>query len=109
MRYIEPNPVRAGLVVVLADCAWSGYQGNAMDKACGMLKPHENYHLPGATPPVRQLAYCELFRQAPDPALVYRCAGGGADRNPAGQRTGSGNKSSKPCGAVLGVLIAAGR
>jgi putative transposase len=71
MRYIELNPVRAGMVLHPAGYAWSSYQTNAMGKACGMLKPHEFYLSLGATPPVRRLAYRELFWQALDPALVH--------------------------------------
>ncbi len=70
MRYIELNPVRAGMVAHPADYAWSSYQSNAMGKACGMLQPLEVYLSLGASLPVRQLAYRELFRQALDPALV---------------------------------------
>ena len=71
MRYIELNPVRAGMVAHPADYVWSSYHNNAMGKACGMLQPHEVSLSLGATPPVRQLAYRELFRQALDPALVH--------------------------------------
>jgi putative transposase len=70
MRYIELNPVRAGMVTHPADYAWSSYHSNASGKACGMLQPHEIYLSLGATPPARQSAYRELFRQALDPALV---------------------------------------
>jgi len=71
MRYIELNPVRAGMVVHPADYAWSSYHGNAMGKASDLLQPHENYLSLGVTPPARQMAYRELFRQALDPALVH--------------------------------------
>jgi putative transposase len=71
MRYIELNPVRAGMVTHPADYAWSSYHSNAVGKACAMLEPHEVYLSLGATPPVRQLAYREFFRQPLDAALVH--------------------------------------
>jgi len=70
MRYIELNPVRAGMVTHPADYAWSSYRSNAMGKTCAMLEPHEVYLSLGATPSMRQLAYRELFLQALDPVLV---------------------------------------
>jgi putative transposase len=62
--------VRAMMVTHPAAHAWSIYHSNASGKACGMLQPHEIYLSLGATPPVRQSACRELFRQALDPALV---------------------------------------
>lgn len=70
MRYIELNPVRAGMVAHPADYVWSSYHCNAMGKTCDLLLPHEIYLSLGATLPARQLAYRELFRQALDPELV---------------------------------------
>ena len=70
MRYIELNPVRAGMVTHPADYPWSSYHSNAMGKAYGMLQPHEIYLSLGASPTDRRLAYRELFRQELDPAWV---------------------------------------
>lgn len=71
MRYIELNPVRAGMVTHPADYAWSSYRGNAMGRADDLLQPHEKYLSLGAAFPDRQLAYRELFRQLLDPELVH--------------------------------------
>ena len=71
MRYIELNPVRAGMVMHPGDYAWSSYHCNAMGKPCTILEPQEAYCSLGATPPVRQLAYRELFRQALNPELIH--------------------------------------
>ena len=71
MRYIELNPVRAGMVTHPANYAWSSYRSNAMGKPCAMLEPHEVYLSLGATPSMRQLAYRDLFRLALDPVLIH--------------------------------------
>jgi putative transposase len=62
-RYIEANPVRAGLVARPQDYAWSSYRANALGRADPLLAPHETYLALGATAPARQAAYRALFRQ----------------------------------------------
>ena len=42
-RYIELNPVRAGIVADPADYAWSSYQCHAFDKKVEMWTPHSEY------------------------------------------------------------------
>jgi len=70
MRYIELNPVRAGIVSHPSDYVWSSYRSNAMSHVNEVLQPHELYLLLGATPPARQSAYRDLFRHALDQSLV---------------------------------------
>ena len=40
-RYIELNPVRAGMVIQPEDYAYSSYHANALGKADSMVTPHE--------------------------------------------------------------------
>lgn len=64
MRYIELNPVRAGMVKHPADYLWSSYRANAQMKECTLVEPHEvlmrlrshSRRMQGTG------AYCDLFR-----------------------------------------------
>ena len=64
MRYIELNPVRAGMVAHPCDYAWSSYARNA-DAAVGVhadwIKPHDVYLSLARNPSDRSRAYCALF------------------------------------------------
>jgi len=42
-RYIELNPVRAGMVAQPADYYWSSYQINALEKSSTLCTPHFLY------------------------------------------------------------------
>lgn len=42
-RYIELNPVRAGMVDDPADYSWSSYQSNALGQSISLLTPHRLY------------------------------------------------------------------
>ena len=48
-RYIELNPVRAGLVDCPADYLWSSYRANAGLKRSALVVPHEEYLAIGPT------------------------------------------------------------
>jgi putative transposase len=64
-RYIELNPVRAGMVAAPGDYRWSSYGANAGGKSCSLLKHHPLYLALGDSPESRQRAYRDLFRGAP--------------------------------------------
>ena len=61
-RYIELNPVRAGMVVHASEYPWSSYQSNAMGKPIKLLTPHKLYLRLGKTEADRQDAYRSVFR-----------------------------------------------
>ena len=63
LRYIELNPVRAGMVDSPADYYWSSYQANALGKSVKMYTPHPEYLALGQEKSIRQSAYRALFRQ----------------------------------------------
>jgi len=69
-RYIELNPVRAGMVEHPAEYRWSSYQANAQGKADALVQPHELYLGLGKSAAARQAAYRELFRYELEPGLV---------------------------------------
>ena len=69
-RYIEINPVRAGMVADPADYPWSSYRANALGEADGLLSPHGLYRSLGPTEPERLQVYRELIEQALDPTTV---------------------------------------
>jgi putative transposase len=57
MRYIERNPVHAGLVAVPAHYRWSSHRANAFGEADALVTPHPFYYALARTPQGRQLAY----------------------------------------------------
>lgn len=61
MRYIELNPVRAGMTGDPGGHRWSSYRRNALGLADPLLTEHPLYTRLGASPTARQRAYCDLF------------------------------------------------
>ncbi len=60
-RYIEMNPVRAGMVDHPARYRWSSYSANAFGVSNPILSKHAEYQLLGHLPEDRQSAYRGLF------------------------------------------------
>lgn len=69
-RYIELNPVRAGMVAHPADYRWSSYRANAQGEIDPVLTPQTLYLAQGADQPTRQAAYRDLFRNELEAGLV---------------------------------------
>lgn len=69
-RYIELNPVRAGMVSHPAEYRWSSYRSNAQGEPDALVRPHEIYSALGQDAATRQAAYRELFRYELDPGQV---------------------------------------
>lgn len=63
-RYIELNPVRAGIVERPAEYRWSSYRANALGETDELLSPHPILETLGRGPGERSAAYRELFRQS---------------------------------------------
>jgi len=63
MRYIESNPVRAGIVLEPEEYRWSSHHANgyAIEKESNLLRAHIIYQELGADLPSRQRAYLALF------------------------------------------------
>ena len=60
-RYIELNPVRAGMVDAPREYRWSSYTVNAEGKSSSLCSPHPEYIALGKTPLERQENYRALF------------------------------------------------
>jgi putative transposase len=69
-RYIELNPVRAGLVGHPAEYPWSSYRANALGEGDPVLSPHPVMGSLGRDPAERQAAYRELFRHDLAPQVI---------------------------------------
>jgi putative transposase len=65
-RYIELNPVRAGLVDDPADYVWSSHRANMYGKKVNMWTPHEEYLSLGSQDRERQKSYRSLFGSSID-------------------------------------------
>ena len=70
MRYIELNPVRAGMVASPERYPWSSFRCNAGIVGCQWLSPHDVYLALGANSAARIDAYRALFEAELDPAVV---------------------------------------
>lgn len=63
-RYIELNPVRAGMVSSPVEYPWSSYPVNALGKNSEFITPHSNYLALGRDGISCQRAYLSLFDTA---------------------------------------------
>jgi putative transposase len=69
-RYIELNPVRAGVVRQPADYRWSSYRVNGQGTRSRLVVPHEEYLRLGTNAPDRCEAYRALLREQLDADVV---------------------------------------
>ncbi len=69
-RYIELNPVRAGIVEHPADYPWSSYRANGQGEPDPVISPHDDYCRLGRSRETRESAYRELFRAHMEPGLI---------------------------------------
>jgi len=68
-RYIELNPVRAGMVASPSAYRWSSHGHNVHGDSDELITPHAVYHTLGANSAAQREAYQALF-QAPLPAAI---------------------------------------
>lgn len=69
-RYIELNPVRAGMVEHAGEYRWSSYRANALGEPGQLLSPHPVMESLGRDPADRHAAYRELFRNDLEPHVL---------------------------------------
>ena len=62
MRYIELNPVRAGIVSHPSEYRWSSYHCNALGQADDLVTPHLEYRRLDKSAQTRQASYRQLFK-----------------------------------------------
>ena len=86
-RYVELNPVRAGMVLHPGDYRWSSFQANGYGKEIKLWTPHAIYQSLGKSPGERASAYRALFvGQLDEPVIseirdsVNKCMALGNDR-----------------------------
>jgi len=71
MRYIELNPVRAGMTKTPEEYPWSSYRDNAFGERSGLLVRHRLFMDLGRSEKARQNAYRELISHALDPEQLH--------------------------------------
>lgn len=70
-RYIELNPVRAGMVAHPGDYPWSRYRHHRAGRISSLIDDHEVFLRLGPTTEERQYRYRELFRPSLDERDVH--------------------------------------
>jgi putative transposase len=70
MRYIELNPVRAGMVAHPSDYRWSSYRAHAEGEGDGLLTDHRLYRCLGMDAESSRAAYRQIFRGELTEALL---------------------------------------
>jgi putative transposase len=75
MRYIELNPVRAGIVSSPEDYRHSSFRCNGLGEENLLVTEHALYGALGRTPEKRQTAYQTLFRAQFDEDLIGKIRG----------------------------------
>ena len=69
-RYIELNPVRAGMVNDPGQYRWSSYRSNGLGQDDGLITTHPVYLAQGLESDARRAAYRALFRSELDEAAL---------------------------------------
>jgi putative transposase len=69
-RYVERNPVRAGMVASTSAYRWSSHNGNTGQAFDQLLTPHPEYLALGMDETSRHAAYSGLFAAGDDPAFL---------------------------------------
>ena len=79
-RYIECNPVRAGMVRDPSEYAWSSFGHNALGMTSHFVSPHPAYLALGGTEEERRIVYRALFavpESSADLELIRACVSAG--------------------------------
>jgi hypothetical protein len=72
LRYIEINPVRAGMVAHPRECSWSSYRATTEGKADALVTQHPLYRHQGREEGERQAAYRALVKESLDAQVIER-------------------------------------
>jgi putative transposase len=83
-RYIELNPVRAGICARPGDYPWSSFNENAGKQAVRVTTPHPCYLELGSSPERRFFHYRQLFRDTFPDRTLLAIRGGSARGLPVG-------------------------
>jgi len=69
-RYIELNPVRAGIVDEPGGYSWSSYRANAEGRPDRIVTPHPEFLALGADDDTRRRSYRRLFTEALEASVI---------------------------------------
>ncbi|MCP5209169.1 MAG: transposase [Hahellaceae bacterium] len=69
-RYIELNPVRAGMVEAPGEYRWSSFKTNGLGHASNLWTPHDVYNQLGKNAKEREAAYKTMFEDHIDKDLL---------------------------------------
>jgi putative transposase len=103
-RYIEMNPVRAGMTSHPAGYRWSSYRSNANGYDDGLVTPHDEFLALGTEELKRRRAYEGLFNESLELAVVERIRASTAGGYPL-----ASDSFKAKFEAVHGVKLEAGR
>jgi len=98
-RYIELNPVRAGMVADPAAYRWSSNRANAAGEADALLTPHPAFLALSEDAAARRRQYSGLFETSLDPELldeIRRAARNGRALGAAPRRRGRPQNRDRP-------------
>jgi putative transposase len=70
MRYIELNPVRAGMAADPIEYPWSSYRFNVLGQTDDLITPHAEFHRLGTDDSACRAAYRALFNQSISEAQI---------------------------------------
>jgi len=71
-RYIELNPVRAGMVEDPSNYEWSSFRANGMGQINRMLRPHKTWMALGSDDDERRSRYLNLFNAEISDQVISR-------------------------------------
>lgn len=103
-RYIELNPVRAGMVQDPSEYVWSSYRWHGLGEANTLIKDHALYLEMGPESALRQQAYRALFRAQLDNEALAEIRKSTQQGLPLG-----GERFREEVAAVLGRRLGYGR
>jgi len=69
-RYIELNPVRAGMTSHPSGYSWSSYPVNSGQRSDPLVRAHAEYTALGESPEIRHAAYKRLVADSLDPSVL---------------------------------------
>lgn len=87
MRYIELNPVRAGMCDEPGVYRWSSYAANALGEPNCILTPHEEYKQLGENSALWQKTYRDLFKESLDAKIIDDLRKGVQSGTPVGHKS----------------------
>lgn len=94
-RYIEMNPLRAGMVRFAGNYKWSSYRSNAEGRHDGVVTPHSIYQRLGMTDSERRQVYMRLFQQPLTPMQIAEIRAAANSNGALGDK-GGGEANPRP-------------